>query len=144
MNELLIVAIAAMIFVGLLYWYVRTHPLYTEDDCPDISFPDDVWEDVPEEPEEVEPEKERGKSEPKGKALGHEKMPPGQEKKEDEDMPIRKVKGGYKWGGHGKVYKSRKGAEKQAAAAHASGYKSDGSKSHSRKGKAKAPKKKGK
>ncbi len=39
-------------------------------------------------------------------------------------MPIRKVKGGYKWGGHGKVYPTRAGAEKQAAAAHASGYKS--------------------
>ena len=38
-------------------------------------------------------------------------------------MPIRKVKGGYKWGGHGKVYKSRKGAAKQAAAAYANGYK---------------------
>lgn len=38
-------------------------------------------------------------------------------------MPIRKVKGGYKWGSKGKVYKDRKGAEKQAAAAYASGYK---------------------
>jgi hypothetical protein len=38
-------------------------------------------------------------------------------------MPIRKVKGGYKWGKHGKVYKSRKGAERQARAAYASGYK---------------------
>ena len=38
-------------------------------------------------------------------------------------MPIRKVKGGYKWGGHGKTYKSRKGAVKQAQAAHANGYK---------------------
>ena len=37
-------------------------------------------------------------------------------------MPIRKVKGGYRWGGHGKVYRSRKGAERQAAAAYASGY----------------------
>jgi len=37
-------------------------------------------------------------------------------------MPIRKVKGGYKWGKHGKTYKSRKGAERQAAAAHANGY----------------------
>jgi len=39
-------------------------------------------------------------------------------------MPIRKVKGGYKWGKSGKVYKSPKGAEKQARAAYASGYKS--------------------
>ena len=38
-------------------------------------------------------------------------------------MPIRKVKGGYKWGKKGKVYRSRKGAERQAAAAYASGYK---------------------
>jgi len=38
-------------------------------------------------------------------------------------MPIRKVKGGYKYGSSGKVYKSRKGAERQAAAIHASGWK---------------------
>ena len=38
-------------------------------------------------------------------------------------MPIRKVKGGYKWGKRGKVYRSRKDAERQAAAAYASGYK---------------------
>jgi hypothetical protein len=38
-------------------------------------------------------------------------------------MPVRKVKGGYKWGSKGKVYKSRKGAEKQARAAYANGYK---------------------
>ena len=37
-------------------------------------------------------------------------------------MPIRKVKGGYKWGSRGKVYKNRKDAERQAAAAYASGY----------------------
>ena len=37
-------------------------------------------------------------------------------------MPINKVKGGYKWGSKGKVYKDRKGAERQAAAAYASGY----------------------
>lgn len=37
-------------------------------------------------------------------------------------MPIVKVKGGYRWGSQGKVYKSRSGAEKQAAAAYASGY----------------------
>lgn len=40
-------------------------------------------------------------------------------------MPIRKVKGGYKWGGHGHVYPNRKGAEKQAAAAHANGFHED-------------------
>ena len=38
-------------------------------------------------------------------------------------MPIRKVKGGYKWGNHGKVYPTRAGAARQAAAAHANGYK---------------------
>jgi hypothetical protein len=38
-------------------------------------------------------------------------------------MPIKKVKGGYKWGNRGKTYPSRKGAQRQAAAAHASGYK---------------------
>ena len=37
-------------------------------------------------------------------------------------MPIKKVKGGYKWGSRGKVYKRREDAEKQAAAAYASGY----------------------
>jgi len=38
-------------------------------------------------------------------------------------MPIKKVAGGYKWGNSGKVYPTRKQAEKQAAAAYASGYK---------------------
>ena len=38
-------------------------------------------------------------------------------------MPIKKVKGGYKWGNKGKVYPSRKGAERQARAAYSSGYK---------------------
>tara|TARA_R100000479_G_C6205892_1_gene136372 strand:- start:190 stop:318 length:129 start_codon:yes stop_codon:yes gene_type:complete len=38
-------------------------------------------------------------------------------------MPVRKVKGGYKWGSKGKVYKTKKKAEKQARAAYASGYK---------------------
>ena len=38
-------------------------------------------------------------------------------------MPIKKVRGGYKWGDRGKVYKSRAGAERQARAAYASGYK---------------------
>lgn len=38
-------------------------------------------------------------------------------------MPIKKVKGGYKWGKHGKVYKTRAKAAKQARAAYASGYK---------------------
>ncbi len=43
-------------------------------------------------------------------------------------MPIRKVKGGYQWGKGGKVYPTREQAEKQAAAAYASGYKKKGSK----------------
>ena len=38
-------------------------------------------------------------------------------------MPIKKVRGGYKWGSKGKVYKSRGGAQAQARAAYASGYK---------------------
>jgi hypothetical protein len=41
-------------------------------------------------------------------------------------MPVRKVKGGYKWGNHGKVYKTKAGAQRQARAAHASGYKGKG------------------
>ena len=39
------------------------------------------------------------------------------------EMPVRKVKGGYRWGSKGKVYKTKKEAEKQARAAYASGYK---------------------
>ena len=38
-------------------------------------------------------------------------------------MPVRKVKGGYRWGSKGKVYKTRKEAERQARAAYESGYK---------------------
>ena len=38
-------------------------------------------------------------------------------------MPVHKVKGGYQWGTKGKVYPTRAGAEKQARAAYASGYK---------------------
>lgn len=39
-------------------------------------------------------------------------------------MPIHKTKsGGWQWGTHGKVYKTRAGAARQAAAAHANGYK---------------------
>jgi len=37
-------------------------------------------------------------------------------------MPIRKVKGGYQWGKHGKVYPTREQAERQARAAYAAGY----------------------
>jgi len=38
-------------------------------------------------------------------------------------MPIKKVSGGYKWGKSGKVYPTKAGAQKQAQAAYASGYK---------------------
>lgn len=38
-------------------------------------------------------------------------------------MPVVKVKGGYRWGKSGKVYKSRKAAERQGRAIYASGYK---------------------
>jgi hypothetical protein len=41
-------------------------------------------------------------------------------------MPVHKVKGGYKWGNHGHVYKSKAGAERQARAIYASGYRGDG------------------
>jgi hypothetical protein len=38
-------------------------------------------------------------------------------------MPIKRVDGGYKWGTKGKVYPNKAGAERQAAAAYAHGYK---------------------
>jgi hypothetical protein len=38
-------------------------------------------------------------------------------------MPVRKVKGGYRWGSTGKVYKTKAQAEKQGRAIRASGYK---------------------
>lgn len=38
-------------------------------------------------------------------------------------MPVRKVKGGYKWGKSGKIYKTKKAAERQGRAIYASGYK---------------------
>jgi len=37
-------------------------------------------------------------------------------------MPVHKVKGGYKWGKTGKVYKTKAEAEKQGKAIYASGY----------------------
>lgn len=37
-------------------------------------------------------------------------------------MPVHKVKGGYKWGTKGKVYKKKSDAEKQGRAAYANGY----------------------
>ncbi len=38
-------------------------------------------------------------------------------------MPVRKVKGGYRWGKSGKVYKTKAAAQRQARAIYASGYK---------------------
>ena len=38
-------------------------------------------------------------------------------------MPVKKTKGGYKWGSSGKVYPTKAQAEKQAKAAYASDYK---------------------
>jgi len=40
-------------------------------------------------------------------------------------MPVRKVKGGYRWGNSGKVYKTKAAAERQGRAIYASGYKKD-------------------
>lgn len=40
-------------------------------------------------------------------------------------MPVRRVKGGYKWGSHGHVYKTRAGAERQARAIYAAGWRGD-------------------
>ena len=40
-------------------------------------------------------------------------------------MPVRKVKGGWRWGGKGhghRVYKTRVGAERQGAAIRATGW----------------------
>lgn len=37
-------------------------------------------------------------------------------------MPVHKVKGGWKWGKSGKVYKTKAQAEKQGKAIYASGY----------------------
>lgn len=38
-------------------------------------------------------------------------------------MPVRKVKGGYKWGSSGKTYRTKRQAQTQARAIYASGYK---------------------
>lgn len=38
-------------------------------------------------------------------------------------MPVKKVKGGYKWGSSGKVYKTKAAAVRQGKAIYASGYK---------------------
>jgi len=41
-------------------------------------------------------------------------------------MPVYKVKGGYRWGKTGKVYKTKAAAEKQGKAIYASGYSEGG------------------
>jgi len=38
-------------------------------------------------------------------------------------MPVKKVKGGWRWGSSGKTYKTKEEAEKQGRAIYASGYK---------------------
>ena len=43
-------------------------------------------------------------------------------------MPVYKVKGGYRWGKTGKVYRTKAEAEKQGRAIHASGYRKRGAK----------------
>jgi len=43
-----------------------------------------------------------------------------------EQMPVRKVKGGYRWGNSGKVYPTQAQAARQGRAAYASGYKGRG------------------
>ena len=48
-------------------------------------------------------------------------------------MPIKKVKGGYKWGNTGKVYPTKAQAEKQQAAIYASGWKENKDKTHKKK-----------
>ena len=42
-------------------------------------------------------------------------------------MPVNKVKGGYRWGKTGKVYKTKAAAERQGKAIRASGYSKGGS-----------------
>ena len=37
-------------------------------------------------------------------------------------MPVRKVPGGYQWGTQGKVYPTKRQAERQGRAAYAAGY----------------------
>jgi len=48
-------------------------------------------------------------------------------------MPVRKVRGGYKWGTKGKVYAKKSNAQRQARAIYASGYKRSKSKKRGKK-----------
>ena len=41
-------------------------------------------------------------------------------------MPVHKVKGGFQWGQHGKVFKTEAEAAAQGRAAYANGYRGDG------------------
>ena len=43
-------------------------------------------------------------------------------------MPVHKVKGGWQWGNHGKVYRSKAKAAAQGRAAYAHGYRGKGKK----------------
>ena len=43
--------------------------------------------------------------------------------KKENNMPVKKVKGGYKFGSSGKVYKTKAEATKQGRAMYANGYK---------------------
>ena len=43
-------------------------------------------------------------------------------------MPVTKVKGGYRWGKSGKIYKTKKEAERQGRSIYASGYNKNGRK----------------
>ena len=44
-------------------------------------------------------------------------------------MPVHRVKGGYKWGSRGHTYKTKAGAQRQARAAYAHGYR-EGKRGH--------------
>ena len=44
------------------------------------------------------------------------------DQKRKRNVPVRKVKGGYRWGKSGKTYKTKKAAERQGRAIYASGY----------------------
>ena len=48
-------------------------------------------------------------------------------------MPVRKVKGGWKWGKSGKTYRTKKEAERQGRAIYASGYRKNGKKKKKKK-----------
>ena len=53
-------------------------------------------------------------------------------------MPVRKVKGGYRFGRTGKIHRTRKAAQRQARAIYASGYGKTSKKRSSRRNRKKA------